>query len=116
MRTYFRYNAVVSMQWLLFGSNGHTVPPPEGQLEGFQRCTGSPSRQMKCLANTYWFHTAGVFQQNQVHQSFFRCAPPPLGTLDHRSPSQIPPPPPRSPPAGGSLAAVTHVTSTARIR
>lgn len=77
MGSYFRYNAVVSMQWLLFGSNGHKTPPEEGQLEGFQRCTGVPSRQMKCFANTYWFHQSGVFKTNQVHQSVFRCHPSP---------------------------------------
>eukprot|EP00892_Ulva_mutabilis_P002017 jgi/Ulvmu1/11816/UM080_0027.1 len=72
MWTYFRYNAVVSLQWLLFGSNGHKEPPAEGQLEGFRRCSGVPSRQMKCVANTYWFHSSGTFQWNQVHQSIFR--------------------------------------------
>lgn len=75
--SYFRYNAVVAMQWLLFGSNGHKTPPEEGQLEGFTRCTGVPSRQMKCFANTYWFHPSGVFKTNQVHQSVFRCHPSP---------------------------------------
>lgn len=75
MGRYFRYNAVVSMQWLLFGSNGHHTAPVEGQLQGFQRCTGVPSREMKCFANSYWFQPAphSVFKANQVHQSVFRC-------------------------------------------
>eukprot|EP00892_Ulva_mutabilis_P002009 jgi/Ulvmu1/11809/UM080_0020.1 len=72
LRDRFRYNAAVSLQWVLFGSSGHKDPPPLGQLEGFQRCTGTLSKQMKCLGNTYWFNHIKTFVPEAVHQCSFR--------------------------------------------
>eukprot|EP00892_Ulva_mutabilis_P002020 jgi/Ulvmu1/11819/UM080_0030.1 len=73
LRRSFRYNAAVSMQWVLFGSGGHKAPPPEGQLQGFRRCTGDLTRQMKCLGSSYWFHNVATFRPTHVHQCNFRC-------------------------------------------
>ena len=72
LRRSFRYNAAVSMQWMLFGSGGHKEPPPEGQLKGFQHCTGDLTRQMKCLGSSYWFHSDATFRATHVHQCNFR--------------------------------------------
>jgi Glycosyltransferase family 92 len=68
----FRYTAAVSMQWVLFGSAMHKEMPEEGQLAGFNRCTGLLSKQMKCLGNTYWFHHQATFRPTHVHQCNFR--------------------------------------------
>jgi hypothetical protein len=72
LRRSFRYTAAVSMQWVLFGSAGHKERPKEGQLAGFNRCTGVLSKQMKCLGNSYWFHQKATFRPTHVHQCNFR--------------------------------------------
>lgn len=72
LRRSFRYTAAVSMQWVLFGSAGHKQRPAEGQLAGFNRCTGVLSKQMKCLGNSYWFHENRTFRPTHVHQCNFR--------------------------------------------
>ena len=74
LRDRFRYNAAVSLQWVLFGSSGYKDPPPLGQLDGFRRCTGVLSKQMKCIGNTYWFNHVNTFIPEAVHQCSFRCA------------------------------------------
>lgn len=85
LRDRFRYNAAVSLQWVLFGSSGHKEPPPNGQLDGFRKCTGDLSKQMKCIGNTYWLNHIRTFAKDMVHQCSFRCAPagPLLGSLRH---------------------------------
>ena len=72
LRKSFRYTAAVSMQWVLFGSGGHKSRPAEGQLAGFNRCTGILSKQMKCLGSSYWFHPKATFRPMHVHQCNFR--------------------------------------------
>lgn len=72
LRRSFRYTAAVSLQWVLFGSGGHRERPQEGQVGGFQRCTGLLSKQMKCLGNSYWFHYKATFRPMHVHQCSFR--------------------------------------------
>ena len=72
LRKSFRYTAAVSMQWVLFGAGGHKAPPAEGQLKGFNKCTGVLSKQMKCLGNSYWFHNKATFRPMHVHQCNFR--------------------------------------------
>lgn len=72
LRRSFRYTSAVSMQWVLFGSGGHKDPPEEGQLAGFQRCTGVLSKQMKCLGNTFWLYRNLTFRPLHVHQCTLR--------------------------------------------
>lgn len=74
LRKSFRYVASVSMQWVLFGSGGHKDRPAEGQLKGFNQCTGVLSKQMKCLGSSFWFHYRATFRPTHVHQCTFRCA------------------------------------------
>lgn len=76
LRASFRYTSAVSMQWVLFGSGGHKDPPKEGQLAGFQRCTGILSKQMKCLGNAFWLYKDMTFRPTHVHQCTLRCALP----------------------------------------
>lgn len=77
----FRYNAAVSLQWVLFGSNEHVTRPEGGQLRGYSRCTGVLSREMKCIANAYWltpdqaFDTGPGRTDNHVHQCNVLCVP-----------------------------------------
>lgn len=68
----FRYVSSVSLQWVLFGSGGHKEMPQDGQLKGFDRCTGVLSKQMKCLGSTFWFHHLATFRPMHVHQCNFR--------------------------------------------
>lgn len=82
LRASFRYTSAVSMQWVLFGSGGHKDPPKEGQLAGFQRCTGVLSKQMKCLGNAFWLFKDMTFRPTHVHQCTLRCGPLPL-SLSH---------------------------------
>eukprot|EP00892_Ulva_mutabilis_P003507 jgi/Ulvmu1/1528/UM011_0258.1 len=72
LRAGFRYTSAVSMQWVLFGSGGHKDPPKEGQLAGFQRCTGVLSKQMKCLGNAFWLYKNMTFRPTHVHQCTLR--------------------------------------------
>jgi hypothetical protein len=60
------------MQWVLFGSAGHKSRPTEGQLKGFDRCTGVLAKQMKCLGSSFWFHPHATFRPMHVHQCSFR--------------------------------------------
>jgi hypothetical protein len=73
LQSQFRYVSSVSMQWVLFGSGGHKEMPQEGQLKGFDKCTGVLSKQMKCLGSTFWFHPHATFRPTHVHQCNFRC-------------------------------------------
>ena len=61
------------MQWVLFGSGGHKEMPVEGQLKGFNKCTGVLSKQMKCLGSSFWFNHHLTFRPTHVHQCNFRC-------------------------------------------
>lgn len=78
LRDRFRYNAAVSMQWILFGSAKQQQHPAEGQLAGFNRCTGQLSKQMKCMGNSYWLQDKIVFRPTHVHQCTLKCAAAPL--------------------------------------
>ena len=80
LRRSFRYTAAVSLQWVLFGSGGHRDRPAGGQLASFDRCTGTLSKQMKCLGSAYWFHKTATFRPKRTQQCTMRCAPPALGT------------------------------------
>eukprot|EP00892_Ulva_mutabilis_P003770 jgi/Ulvmu1/1765/UM118_0004.1 len=90
LRASFRYTSAVSMQWVLFGSSGHKDPPKEGQLAGFDRCTGVLSNQMKCLGNTFWLYNNLTFRPLHVHQCTLRYgAAAVLGNLDPLSMMRI---------------------------
>lgn len=76
LRERYRYNSAISMQWILFGSAKHQERPAQGQLAGFDRCTGQLSKQMKCLGNTYWLHGDSIFRPTHVHQCTLKCVSP----------------------------------------
>lgn len=78
---HFQYSAAISMQWVLFGSAGHKEMPAEGQLKGFNKCTGKLSKQMKCLGSTFWFHHHATFRPTHVHQCNFQYAQNPAKTM-----------------------------------
>jgi hypothetical protein len=70
----FKGNAGLSLQWVIFGSSGHTKrPTPGGPLAHYHQCTGKLSFQMKCMANMY-HATHHMMVGNTVHDCTYKCA------------------------------------------
>lgn len=78
LRKQFRYNAAITLQWVLFGSAGQWEHPAEGQLKGFNTCNGVLGFQLKCMASTYWLQPQLPFLDTRVHECTLRCGSTPV--------------------------------------